>query len=297
LADRPVVLVEGVPDVALRVAEYRASGLLDERRCVLCPADATGGSRPPGLLPRNAELAWPHRLNDGGVRWEVLAKGVLGPPEVGVERGEKQYVYALVDDWSCLLDRVFAQGSAGHTGMSHGAAPEAAPATLADALETLDPGIGETLSVGLLPAGLQRAPVSAATSPADAQRSVLLRWLREAGCRVRCERWRAGGVTHGMQALVPTGMGRDVFLPWADGRRGGVETLRMGSDATPGQAVLSGAWPTLRVGDRLLDLGGPGRNARGASTAVERDTAVVTEVVVRFGTRTSPPETTVVFKG
>ncbi|MFI4860975.1 MAG: hypothetical protein ACIAXF_09875 [Phycisphaerales bacterium JB063] len=61
-----------------------------------------------------------------------------------------------------------------------------------------------------------------------------------------------------------------------------------------GEVVLLGAWPTVGVGDRVLDLGGAGVGAGGVPTAIEEDTAVVAGLRVRYGVEEGGPTTRLV---
>lgn len=56
-----------------------------------------------------------------------------------------------------------------------------------------------------------------------------------------------------------------------------------GNDIASGTVELIGAWPTIGVGDRLLDLGGPGVGLDGLPTVIEAQAVRVGSVRVRFG--------------
>ncbi|MFW6059385.1 MAG: hypothetical protein ACODAQ_04345 [Phycisphaeraceae bacterium] len=61
-----------------------------------------------------------------------------------------------------------------------------------------------------------------------------------------------------------------------------------------GRIELAGAWPWLRIGDRLIEASAPRRDATGGAEAVTRRGAVVTSLHVRFPvTEQSGPRTTV----
>lgn len=299
-AARPVVLVDGVPDAALRVIAYRAWGLLDERRCVLRLLDTSLAGRARFLLPRAAAVALPRKLADESLRWEVLAQGVLGPATLEMGDGERRCVVELTDDWTRRLDGpVDTLGPRENLG-------RAVSLTRGDAADWLADLLDGALSVDLLPGAQRGVPLSADWVVAGTLREALRGLLGEAGWRVRCDRWRVDGVVHAAQAVLPKGWGRDFILPWGDAGSAETSVLRLASNrssqsAVPGvshgEVLLSGAWPTLRVGDHVLDLGGRGLNANGAATSIERDTTAVTELHVRFGWSLGKSETVIKFEG
>lgn len=295
----PVVLVDGVPDAALRVIAYRAWGLLDERRCVLRLLDTSHAGRARFLLPRAAAVALPRKLADASVRWEVLAQGVLGLATLEMGHGERRCIVELTDDWTRRLEApVDTPGPRGNSG-------RAASLTRGDAADWLAGLLDGALSVDLLSGAHRGVPLSADWVVAGTLREALRGLLGEAGWRVRCDRWRVDGVVHAAQAVLPKGWGRDFFLPWGDAGSAEPSVLRLASNrglqsAVPGvlhgEVLLSGAWPTLRVGDHVLDLGGLGLNANGAATSIERDGSVVTELCVRFGLPPGKSETAIKFE-
>ena len=76
---RPVVFMDGVLEPRLEVFEARAEGVLDLRRCELKAAMGVMEQVRKQWQQAVAVVAEPRRLNDGSIRWQVLAHGMIRP--------------------------------------------------------------------------------------------------------------------------------------------------------------------------------------------------------------------------
>ena len=59
-----------------------------------------------------------------------------------------------------------------------------------------------------------------------------------------------------------------------------------------GVLELAGTWPMLRIGDRLLNAGGPGRSINGEAQAITRNHAHINSIHADNGTSTKPGSST-----
>lgn len=276
-AARPVVLIDGVPELGLSVVEYRADAPLDARRAVVAVSDASLWARRRTLLHRSAVVALPHALSDGSPRWEVLAQGALRLSRRDRWAGVDTRTLELEDGWSARLDRpmgaawaVWAQGlraePAARLGVGGGAnrsheryeingrsvyviEPGGAAWTVGEALDSLSAFAAIDLATDLLPQTLRadRLPIKMDLSGSLGE--VLRRLLGAAGCRVRADRWWVGGETHGALAVVPGDAGRRFALPWGGGggvsRVGRVDVEK--EHAPPRRWVLRGDRPIVEA--------------------------------------------------
>lgn len=250
-AARTVVLVDGVPEPGLVVRAYRADAPLDTRRAEIGVTDESLWRDRGALLHRPAVLALPHALSDGSPRWEVLVEGTLRTAGRDRRAGADERTLELVDAWADRLERPAGMGWAL---TPDGLATDPAAAlrlgdaanrsaerytvhgrsvhvidntsgeawTLGDAIDTVAAFASIDLVTDLLPTAHRAARLSTTLDPSQPPGEVLRRLLGAAGWRVRIDRWRGGGASRGVVAVVPVCAGRVFALPWGAGAPGSV---------------------------------------------------------------------------
>ena len=244
---RPLVLVNGIHEPRLSVAEWTAQGP-DDRRTARLLGDLR---LPPDVV---VQVVWPLRLSDGQVRMVVLIEG-------RVSRTERPGVLYVEDAWNALLDRlpvsVWRQAGAElvmdatpparldiggdanrstQTWLVNGAYVHVlqrggAAWNVGETLATLSAFGGLNLSLQLLPDEMHRAPLMHAADLAKPLGETLRSILDEHDLVVQRDRvWQAGSTVE-RRVIRSAARGRRVHVPWPQTKPHVGQALRVTSQA------------------------------------------------------------------
>ena len=248
--DRPLVLVNGIPEQRLAVSEMRKIGPLDLRSAVLTVLLEKDQKQHfvNTLIGSTATLAQPYRLKDEQIRWAVLVNGKMTVEEKGFSEREDRQVIALKDSWNAMLDEAIHDiwwetndglfidnirsgvlGTGNNTNRSESLWPingklihvfqeNGLPWTVATALETIN-GLGKLeLSLSLVSPEIRELPLPFNINLRQSIKDILTKLLGSVGLIIQRDQIRESNSIVERRVFRPIARGRKVHLAWANNK-------------------------------------------------------------------------------
>jgi hypothetical protein len=235
---RPVVILDGVPNPGLLVRKLAVRGPLDERELLIetC-GHALSWSRLRQIGRQQAVVAMPLRLQDGSMRWPVLGMGALAAIDQEHDPNRRVLQWRLHDAWTARLSHPLRLSREEAARIIHGDAWD-----LRSLLELLATAAGLKVSLRLVPHDIAREPVARRVDPDQPLGLILSHLLAEHGLLLQREAHREDGRVYERAWIESVGRGRTIELAWPDAMRSPSPVLRITSRGEP---PASRAWEAV----------------------------------------------------